>query len=760
MRLNAIALTLGSFLFFSCTNGFCFQADISPRVREAAALHSDISPPLRAIAPRTDATLPRLMRRPGRMPNRRPAGHSEPLSSSQGQAAPGEKRALAMAAASRSFLGMGLSFSGPQGRFSVDGDPPDTNGDIGPNHYVQIVNSSFAVFNRSGTVLFGPTLINTLWQGFGGSCETSTDGDPIVKYDKRADRWVISQFSVSAAPYLECIAVSKTADPLGAYYRYAFAFSDTNDYPKLGIWPDGYYFSFNMFDANNNSLGGEICALDRAAMLAGGTATKQCFGPNPDWYGMLPADLDGPLDPPLGSPNFVINLDPNSSSSLGLWKLHVDWATPAKSSFTGPTSITVASYTDLCANAADGSTCIPQLGTRTLLDGLGDRLMYRLAYRNMGSYETIVANHSIDPGGSGSGPGAIRWYEIRSPAGQPVLYQQGTFAPDSKTRWMGSMAMDGSGNIGLGYSVSSSSMYPAINFSGRLHSDPLNSLPQGETVLIASTGPHFDASGFGRWGDYTSLSVDPVDDCTFWYTNEYFTNSVRDAYQWQTRIGSFKFPTCAPATTLNVKAGWNLLGNGSSAKLNVASVFSDPSKINAVWKWVASKSVWAFYTPSQSDGGSAYAAGKGYDFLSSIDAGEGYWLNASSAFSLSLPAASSVASSSFTPALATAAGGSHALPRGWSLIATGDSPTPTLFDAAIATAQSTPPAAGKVYSNLTSLWAWSSTAQTWYFWAPSLINSGGLAGYLTPNAYLDFATLPTTPAGTLSPTTGVWVNMP
>ena len=504
------------------------------------------------------------MRRPGRFSYLLPSGTADPLLQEQ---AAGTTRINgmrpAMPSTLRSFEGLGKGFSGPQGAFSVDGDPPDPNGDIGPNHYLQLVNSSLAVFDRSGNALYGPVLINTLWRGFGGGCETSTDGDPTVKYDRRADRWIITQFSVTAPNYLECVAVSTTGDPTGSYYRYAYSFPYTNDYPKMAIWPDGYYFTFNMYDAKDNFVGGEICVMDRASMLAGRSASKQCFGPDLNWISMLAADLDGMTDPPSGSPAFIMSL--GSATSLNLWKVHTDWTTPANSFLQGPASIAVARYTNLCANASDGSTCVHQLGTTTLLDSLGGYLMYRLTYRNMGSHESIVANHSVDQNGTGTGPGAIRWYEIRSPAGTPALYQQGSFAPDTKTRWLGSMAMDGGGNIAVGYSLSSSTMYPSIYFTGRLASDPLNTLPQGETALVNSTGYHFDSTGLARWGDYTSLSIDPLDDCTFWYTNEYFTGSVHSAYQWQTRVGSFKFPSCTTATVQSTSytgLWWNASESG------------------------------------------------------------------------------------------------------------------------------------------------------------------------------------------------------
>ncbi len=217
-----------------------------------------------------------------------------------------------------------------------------------------------------------------------------------------------------------------------------------------------------------------------------------------------------------------------------------------------------------------------------------------------------------------------------------------------------------------------------------------------------------------------------------------------------------------PTPVLTLVTGWNLVGNSVEAPITVAKIFYDATKLTSVWKWIASGAKWAFYAPGQADGGASYAASRGYDALTTINAGEGFWVNATTAFSVPLPAAVAVQSSSFKPAVTNpaTAGGAHALPSGWSLIATGGSLTPAQFDAAIATSLSTPPAAGRVYSNLITLWAWDATKQNWYFWAPSLVNSGGLAAYVSSKNFLDSATLPGTPTGTLSPATGFWVKMP
>src|SRR5882762_5202774 len=343
-----------------------------------------------------------------------------------------------------SFEGLGAGQYG----FTVNSAPPDTNGTVGETQYVQWVNSSFAIFNKStGALIAGPTAGNTLWSGFGGGCQTNNDGDPVVLYDKAAQRWIFSQFSVSTTPFLQCIAVSTTSDATGVYNRYSFQYNNFDDYPKMGVWSDAYYETFNMFGGtgNNTFLGGDVCAYDRAAMLAGAAATQVCFQQGTSVGGLLPSDIDGSTPPPAGSPNYMVDFGNNS---LNLFKFHVDFTTPANSTFTGPTVIPVAAFSPLC-----GGACVPHPGTTQQLDSLADRLMYRLAYRNFGTRESLVVNHSVV---AGSG-GGVRWYEIQNPSGTPTIAQQSTFAPDSSYRWMGSIAMDRVGDMALGYSVSNGS---------------------------------------------------------------------------------------------------------------------------------------------------------------------------------------------------------------------------------------------------------------------------------------------------------------
>ena len=505
-------------------DGSVDEAPITRGATVALAQHHDVSAPLTLLppAPRSDThsehevkPVPRQFNTAGRDPVR------------QASTPP-----LLVPVTTLSFDGVGNGFSGPAGTFTVASAPPDTNGDVGPNHYVQIVNTDFAIFNKSGAAVFGPVAINTLWSGFGGGCQTNNDGDPVVLYDPIADRWLISQFSVNTLPYLQCVAVSQTPDPTGAYNRYSFQYTNFPDYPKFGVWPDAYYVTFNMFAGGTTFSGGQVCAYDRTKMLQGLPATQQCFNLGTSFGGVLPADLDGARQPPAGSPNYVVGMGA-SANQLAYWKFHVDWTTPSNTTLTGPTTLATAAFSEACA----GGTCIPQSGTTQRLDSLADRVMFRLAYRNFADHEAIVVNHSIT---SGSSTG-VRWYELRADASHNLsIFQQGTYAPDTNFRWMGSIAMDQAGNMALGFSVSSSAVHPEIHYTGRLVGDPAGQMPQGEGTII--NGPGSQTTNLSRWGDYSNMAVDPVDDCTFWYTTEYLP--ANGTFNWRTRIGTFKFPGC------------------------------------------------------------------------------------------------------------------------------------------------------------------------------------------------------------------------
>jgi hypothetical protein len=511
---------------------------VSP-VEVSSAVYSDVSGPLSDLAGVAPAA-------PDEKEKKEKPIRSLP---NMGNALTQEDGAVQTVAGPLAGVTNGLNFAGVgQGDygFSDQYAPPDTVGAVGATQYVQWVNTYFAVFNKStGAIAAGfPKAGNSPWAGFGGGCQTNNDGDPIVQYDKLANRWILTQFSVSTTPYLQCVAVSTTSDATGSYYRYAFSYGNTqfNDYPKMGVWPDGYYISYNIFNNAQTFAGSKVCAFDRAKMLAGDpTATQQCFQLSTSYGGLLPSDLDGVTAPPAGSPNFFLNF---GSNSLNLWKFHVDFANSANTTLTGPTSIAVAAFNAACSG---GGACIPQPGTSNKLDSLADRLMYRVAYRNRAGVESLLVNHSVAVGTNKKNQvTSVRWYELRNPAsstmagGTPVVYQQGTLGTsDGIHRWMGSIASDKQGNIALGYSASSSSVNPSIRYTGRLITDALGTM---QTENVIQTGGGSQIGTLHRWGDYSAMTVDPVDDCTFWYTNEYLKAS--GSFNWSTRIASFKFPGC------------------------------------------------------------------------------------------------------------------------------------------------------------------------------------------------------------------------
>lgn len=416
------------------------------------------------------------------------------------------------------------------------GWPPDTNGDVGPNHYIQTVNTSIGIFDKTtGNRLVGITY-DDFFTGTGTICDNSNQGDVIALYDPIADRWLVADFAFTGlytGPQYECVAISQTSDPVsGGWYFYAVPTYDTNgylaDYPKLAVWPDTYYLTDNMF----GQAGGffvRISALDRAKMLLGQAFTPirldTCLSGECD--SLLASNLRGTL-PPAGSPNYLASVV--APSTLNIWQAHVDWTHPLSSTLTGPTQLAIEPF--------QPAGSVPQLGGEEV-DSLSFRLMHWLQYRNYGGHEALFANHTISADGTPNGRAVPRWYEIRDPGGSPYIYQQGTYDPDGLYRWMGSIAADKDGNIALGYSVSSSSMHPAIRYAGRRNGEALGQLPQAEATIINGTGSQ--SGGFGRWGDYSAMTVDPTDDCTFWYTQEYY---ITTGNNWQTRIGAFKFPAC------------------------------------------------------------------------------------------------------------------------------------------------------------------------------------------------------------------------
>jgi len=406
--------------------------------------------------------------------------------------------------------------------------PPDTVGDTGPNHYIQMVNATkVAIYDKTGTLVSGPFNLGTLWSS--GNC-TSNAGDPVVLYDGIADRWLLSQF---AFPNHMCVAISQTADPTGSYFTYTFNVGSFPDYFKFGVWPDAYYMA-----ANESTY--TAYAFDRAQMLTGAPATFQKFTGGTNFY--LPSDLDGSPLPPAGAPNYFYTFKDNSfhggMDRIEVREFHVDWIVPTNSTFilTNTFNITAFTYT-VCGFF--NFDCIRQLGTAQRFDAVSEWPMHRFPYRNFGSHQTLLGNFAVG-GGLGEEGSAIRWFELRNTGSGWTLFQEATYDPgDGQDRCMGSIAMDGNGNIALGYTVSSSSMNPAIRYATRLASDPPGTLGT-EQVIINPAGSQ---TGSNRWGDYSAMSVDPADDCHFWYTNEYY--NMNSANQWRTRVGVFTASACA-----------------------------------------------------------------------------------------------------------------------------------------------------------------------------------------------------------------------
>lgn len=433
-----------------------------------------------------------------------------------------------------------LSFDGITDNQGGGFVPPDTNASVGATQVVETVNVAYAVYDKTtGAQTMAPKNIQTLYTPLGGQCATGNLSDPVVTYDKAAQVWLITMiaFNNNFSQNNACVAVSTTSDATGSYHLYSFDYKKTlPDYPKLAVWPDAYYLTTDSFPSGGFFTGAETCALDRAQMLAGATATSVCFQRNSSDFALMPADLDGSTPPPSGAPNYQMELA--TSTKINLFKFHVDFVVTGNSTFTGPTQLTVASYTDACATTG---SCIVQPSPGEKLDALGDRLMYRLAYRNFGTFESLVANHSIKASGTGKAPSAVRWYEIRSPGSSPVIFQSGTAGggTSSTSHWMGSIGMDKNGDIALGYSKSSKTLDPSIEYVGRVPTDALGKMESAHNVI---TGTGVQTASSNRWGDYSSMQIDPVDDCTFWYAQEYYKTT--GSFNFSTHMNSFKFTTC------------------------------------------------------------------------------------------------------------------------------------------------------------------------------------------------------------------------
>ena len=561
-----------------------------------AAIAHDVSPPLRSLGQSPE---------PIDRPQQRPSPSSTPtppiLTSPPGAAAIEQTSQGTRAPAKlvASFDGLGSGFKGPQGAANFR-NPSDNSIAVGPNHIFQIVNVRMAVFTKkgkqfpdTGKAVYGPAPTNTVFKGFGGMCETTNNGDAVVRYDQLADRWLIvmpifrrgavrpdqprpgrggepAQVGVPGqkdqpgtaaplffpspsatpappqprgqptppqppGPYSMCYAISTSSDPLGSYYRYEFLRALFPDYPRPAIWPDGYYIPTSTGD---EVIQKHACVAEREKMLKGEPASEQCI--IIDGVNFLNnADIDGYNLPPRGAPNIMMAAGGTQLKNILqdnvilFWKFHVDWENPANTRVDGPQRLPVAPYHYLCGGQL--TNCVPQPGTDRRLDAQGDKIMARLVYRRIGNRESVVAVHSVN---TAAGGGGVRWYEFRvNDARDLALYQQGTYAPDGFFRWMASPAMDRFGNIGIGYSFGGSPNFAGQRFAARRATDPPGKLTLRETVLIEGEA----AQNAVRWEDYTQTAIDPSDDCTVWYVGDYLKKGEAN---YTSRIGAFRMPGC------------------------------------------------------------------------------------------------------------------------------------------------------------------------------------------------------------------------
>ena len=544
-------------------------SSVTPRFTSAVAF--DVSQPARDIAPLSSgarialpATNAPVEIRPDRGPSVADAGFS-------GDGTFGQAVSMSVKKMADNFANFeGLS---NQDNFNLLGfrvNPPDPVGDVGLGHYVEMTNLAVAVYDKAGNLVMGPLAIGDLWAGFAVEDCTDPSGDPIVVYDQLVNRWILSQFTTRFTNdpqndrFYNCVAVSKTPDPTGEYYRYAFPSGNFfPDYPKYGVWTDSYILTSRDFGPTVE-YGISIYALEKAKMISGNPNARavQFFLDTAVipislvGDGLLPPDIDGRRRPQNGAPAPIFGTQDDGHpygaafDALNVFELDVKWkATPA-ATLTLAAQLPVASFDSVFPCAPTSRDCLPQPGIvnpAQFLDVLSyrQRPMHRLAYRNFGDYEAMVTNQSVEakPGIAG-----VRWYEVRRVNGQYSVHQQGTYSPDDVHRWMGSAAMDRDGNIALGYSVVDGvSVFPGIRYTARYADDPAGAMTVAETVIMNGTGVQTTTNS--RWGDYTSMNVDPTDDCTFWYVNEYYTaeGQASSVAGWQTRIASFKLPGCSPA---------------------------------------------------------------------------------------------------------------------------------------------------------------------------------------------------------------------
>ena len=429
---------------------------------------------------------------------------------------------------------------------SLNVSNPDTQGDVGSNHYFQMVKRSFSIWNKEGDLLYGPAENRTIWSGYSGGWDNCEWTDPIVIYDHLSDRWLAScmVYNIPEGEYYEMIAVSATNDPLGSWHCYSLFFDVMPDYPKFGLWADGYYLSINEYEITpsyqSTFVGASIIVFNREELMNGNPEPIIIYfhldAPNQhiseDIACFLPSNLDG-SPPPEGTPNYYVCVRDDffgfPHDCFWIWECDIDWVDTSNCHFSEVAVLDVEDFNSNLENMA----FIHQPNTTQTLHSHSHFLMYKLQYRDFGEYQTLLCNHTVEV--DGNDHGGVRWYEARNYGDGWFIHQQSTYAPDDESRWMGSIAMDADGNIGLGYSVSSDIVYPSVKVTGRRYYDENGLMTFQEKSIIDGSGSQINNS---RWGDYSTMSIDPNDDLTFWYTQEYMPAS--GPFEWKTRISSFQ----------------------------------------------------------------------------------------------------------------------------------------------------------------------------------------------------------------------------
>ena len=555
---TAFATLISSTILFPVSANAQATSPASPKFSNAVAF--DVSPALRNLPPRSKGSgLPSNVVQEIR-PERGPVTADRGFSGDTAVQLSQPTTASAIPTTLANFEG--LSNQDNFNTFGFRVNPGDPNGAVGPNHYVEMINLVFGVYSKTGTLLLGPVDTGTLWSGFAVPDCTDPSGDPVVLYDQFMDRWLLSQFTTRGPTYYNCVAVSTTGDPTGSYYRYAFSTGvNFPDYPKYGVWTDSYVITTREFGPTTE-YGIGVYALEKNKMINGQPARSVRFfidGNDPSLLplvgdGLLPANIDGKQKPMTDTAIPLVGTQDDGAGygatfdALNIWDLLVKWRSTPIATLSLNTQLPSAAFDSIFPCSPGSRDCLPQPGivdTRQYLDILSyrQRPTWRLAYRNFKAYEALVTNQSVE---ASPGVAGVRWYEIRRTAGSYSLFQQGTFAPgDGVHRWMGSIAEDKNGDMAVGYSVVNGvDVFPGIRYTGRLAGDPAGQMTLGEGVVIDGSGVQTTLNS--RWGDYTSMNIDPVDDCTFWYVNEYYTaaGQASSPAGWQTRIGSFKLPGC------------------------------------------------------------------------------------------------------------------------------------------------------------------------------------------------------------------------